>query len=96
MKHDAEKYVPVKDRMPAPQTDAELDEISPAARKAMEEQEAQRKLDAEQERRQKGMEDESKGKKPTVKKAKGGSVKSSASKRGDGIAQRGKTKGRMV
>lgn len=27
---------------------------------------------------------------------KGGSVKSSASKRGDGIAQRGKTKGRMV
>ena len=31
----------------------------------------------------------------TVKKAKGGSV-SSASKRADGIAQRGKTKGRMV
>jgi len=28
--------------------------------------------------------------------AKGGSVKSSASKRADGIAQRGKTKGRMV
>jgi hypothetical protein len=27
---------------------------------------------------------------------KGGSVKSSASKRGDGIAQRGKTRGRMV
>ena len=27
---------------------------------------------------------------------KGGSVKSSASKRGDGIAQRGKTKGKMV
>jgi hypothetical protein len=36
------------------------------------------------------------GVKPPVKKAKGGSVKSSASKRGDGIAQRGKTKGRMV
>jgi hypothetical protein len=80
--------------------------ISPTARKAMEEQEAQSKLDAEQERRQKGMEEESKGKfrelrkmlgvKPPVKKAKGGSVKSSASKRGDGIAQRGKTKGRMV
>jgi hypothetical protein len=30
------------------------------------------------------------------KMAKGGSVKSSASRRGDGIAQRGKTKGRMV
>ena len=30
------------------------------------------------------------------KMAKGGSVKSSASKRGDGCAQRGKTKGRMV
>ena len=32
----------------------------------------------------------------TEKKAKGGSVKSSASKRADGIAQRGKTKGRFV
>lgn len=31
-----------------------------------------------------------------VKKAKGGSIKSSASKRADGIAQRGKTRGRMV
>ena len=31
-----------------------------------------------------------------VRQAKGGSVKSSASKRADGIAQRGKTKGRMV
>lgn len=30
------------------------------------------------------------------KKAKGGMVKSSASKRADGIAQRGKTRGRMV
>ena len=30
------------------------------------------------------------------KKAKGGSVKSSASKRGDGIATKGKTKGRFV
>jgi len=33
-------------------------------------------------------------KKP-IKKAKGGAIKSSASRRGDGIAQRGKTKGRM-
>ena len=32
----------------------------------------------------------------TVKMAKGGSVRSSASRRGDGIAQRGKTKGRIV
>ena len=70
--------------------------ISPAARKAMEEQEAQRKRDAEQERLQKNMENTVKGKKPTVKKAKGGAVKSSASKRGDGVAQRGKTKGRMI
>jgi hypothetical protein len=34
--------------------------------------------------------------KDTEKKAKGGAIKSSASRRGDGIAQRGKTKGRMV
>ena len=70
--------------------------ISPAARKAMEEQEAQRKRDAEQERRQKDMEDTVKGKKPTVKKAKGGSVKSSASRRADGCATKGKTKGKFV
>ena len=79
--------------------------VSPTARKAMEEQEAQRKLDAEQERRQKGMEEESKGKfrelrktlgvKSPVKKAKGGTV-SSASKRADGCATKGKTKGRFV
>ena len=79
--------------------------ISPTARKAMEEQEAQRKLDAEQERRQKNMEAETKGKfrelrqtlgvKPPVKKAKGGKI-SSASKRADGCAIKGKTKGRMV
>jgi hypothetical protein len=79
--------------------------ISPAARKAMEEQEAQRKLDAEQERRQKGMEDETKGKfrdlrktlgiKSPVRKAKGGKI-SSASKRADGCATKGKTKGRFV
>jgi hypothetical protein len=34
--------------------------------------------------------------KPPVKKAKGGSVHSSASKRADGCAIRGKTKGRFV
>ena len=32
----------------------------------------------------------------TTKKKKGGMIKSSASKRADGIAQRGKTKGRLV
>ena len=35
-------------------------------------------------------------KNPTVGMRKGGAVKSSASRRADGIAQRGKTKGRMV
>ena len=34
--------------------------------------------------------------KDTEKKAKGGAIKSSASRRGDGIAQRGKTKGRFI
>lgn len=33
---------------------------------------------------------------PLVKKAKGGSVKSKASSRGDGCCTKGKTKGRMV
>lgn len=33
---------------------------------------------------------------PTVGMKKGGSVKSSASRRADGIAQRGKTKGRLI
>jgi len=84
--------------------------ISPTARKAMEEQEAQRKIDAEQERRQKSMEggDSKKsvkntynrlrdmfGVKPMVKKAKGGKI-SSASSRADGCATKGKTKGRFV
>lgn len=84
--------------------------ISPAARQAMERQEAQRKIDVEQESRQKSMEGgdskksvkntysklrEMLGIKPTVKKAKGGKV-SSASKRADGCAVKGKTKGRFV
>lgn len=34
--------------------------------------------------------------KKATKRAKGGSVKSSASRRADGVAQRGKTKGRMI
>ena len=40
--------------------------------------------------------EESMPKRLIQKKAKGGKVKSSASKRGDGIAQRGRTSGRMM
>jgi len=69
---------------PKPMSDAELDRISPAARKMME----QKKRDVEQERKQKKMEKEVRGK----KMAKGGSV----SKRADGCAVKGKTKGRFV
>ena len=76
--------IPLTKRMPAPQTDAELDKISPEARRMMEE----KMRDMEQEKRQKKMEEAVKGK----KYAKGGSV----SKRADGCAQRGKTKGRMI
>ena len=39
---------------------------------------------------------ENKTKEELIKKRKGGKVKSSASKRADGIAQRGKTRGRMI
>ena len=46
----------------------------------------------------KGFEDATGGKKAggVVKMAKGGTVKSSASRRADGIATKGKTKGRMI
>lgn len=71
------------------QTDEELDKISPEALRLMQ----QKKDDIEQERRQRQMEESIR---PTPMK-KGGTVKKSgASKRGDGIAQRGKTKGRFV
>lgn len=85
-----------KDRMPAPQTDEELDEISPEAREMME----QKRRDMEQEKRQRRMEEEvgttpyKKGGK-VKKMAKGGKV-GSASKRADGCCVRGKTKGRMI
>jgi len=78
---------PFTQRMPAPQTDEELDRISPEALDMMK----RKKRDMEQERRQKDMENNVKGK----KMAKGGKV-SSASKRADGCATKGKTKGRMV
>ena len=85
-----------KDRMPPMQTDEELDEISPEAMEMMK----QRRRDMEQERRQRMMEEEmppspmKKGGK-VKKMAKGGKV-GSASKRGDGCAMRGKTKGRFI
>ena len=94
-------YVKPKDRMPAPQSDKDLDTISPEARKMME----QKKKDMDQEKRQQSMEKkmargggvERKGKTKgkMVKMAMGGSV-GKASKRADGVAQRGKTKCKMV
>jgi hypothetical protein len=59
---------------------------------------AQEALDnkAEQVRRNKGRKPEGKKAGGAVKMAKGGLVKSSASRRADGAAQRGKTKGRTL
>lgn len=97
------KDVKPKDRMPAPQSDKELDKISPEARKMME----QKKRDMEQEKKQGTMEKvkgyakgggiEKKGKTrgTMVKMANGGMV-GKASKRADGIATKGKTKCKMV
>lgn len=86
-------------KMPAPQSDRVLDVISPEARRMME----QRRMDVEQERRQRMMEerrddDDEDEDKSTKRYKKGGKVSkgSSASKRGDGCAQRGRTKGRFV
>ena len=62
---------------------------------AIEEPRAKRSSEAE---RQKKIEElrAKRSSEAELKKAKGGIVKSSASKRADGIAQRGKTRGRMV
>ena len=59
---------------------------------------AQEVLDnkAEQVRRNKGRKPEGKKAGGAVKMAKGGSVKSSASRRADGAAKKGKTKGRIL
>lgn len=79
-----------KDRMPAPQSDEELDQISPAALQEM----IRKRRDAKQEKKQTKMEKEVRGNKKggSVKMAKGGSV----SKRADGCATKGKTRGRFV
>jgi len=81
---------PITRRPPPPQTDEELDKISPEARRMMEE----KMREMEQEKRQRMMEKQV----PPSPMKKGGKVKakSSASKRADGCAQRGKTKGRMI
>jgi hypothetical protein len=58
----------------------------------------QKYLDYADQEGKEAVEKSKKGKKAggTVKMKAGGSVKSSASKRADGIAKKGKTKGRMV
>lgn len=76
-----------------------------AAMYELEKQVAQRKLDIEDQKAKAkgealmklglGLLKPKKDEEP-VKKAKGGMVRSSASKRADGIATKGKTKGRMV
>lgn len=91
---------------PKPMTDKELDNISPAARRAME----QKRRDMKQEKDQKNMESSVRGKKMAkgggveskgktkgkmVKMAEGGMV-GKASKRADGIASRGKTKCKVM
>ena len=77
--------VPPQKRPPAPQTDKELDEISPEAQAMME----QKRKDVKQEEQQKNME------KSAKRYASGGKV-GSASKRADRCAVKGKTRGRMV
>jgi hypothetical protein len=63
-------------------------------------EEASKKMDAPQSKVEEDMDDFAKRAKERaakkIKMKKGGSVKSSASKRADGIAMKGKTKGRMV
>ena len=62
--------------------------------------EASKKMDAPQSKVEEDMDDFAKRAKERaakkIKMKKGGMVKSSASKRADGIAKKGKTKGRMV
>jgi hypothetical protein len=63
-------------------------------------EEASKKMDAPQSKVEEDMDDFAKRAKERaakkIKMKKGGMVKSSASKRADGIAKKGKTKGRMV
>lgn len=69
-------------------------DIPQAAKNKLKDREVQREYEAYE--KQKKKKSDSDKPKDTVKKARGGSVKSSASKRADGCAQRGKTRGRMV
>lgn len=97
----AAKEVKPQDRMPAPQSDKELDKISPEALEMMK----QKKKDMEQEKSQKsiekkyarggGIEHKGKTKGKIVKMAAGGMV-GKASKRADGIATKGKTKCKVM
>jgi len=69
-------------------------EAAMASGKATKEEKAELEVDYRRQDRenQRGYEAATK----PVRRAKGGSVRSSASRRADGIAQRGKTKGRML
>lgn len=95
------KDVKPKDRMPAPQSDTELDKISPEARKMMEQKRQDKKQEQSQQSIEKkyarggGIEKKGKTRGTMVKMANGGSV-GKASKRADGVATKGKTKCKMV
>jgi len=66
-------------------------------KKFIEQRDEQRRMKAETDAYNRALVYPETPKSPKVeKKAKGGSIKSSASKRADGIAVKGKTKGRMV
>ena len=70
-------------------------DIPQAAKNVLKDREVQREYDAYDAGKRPPKKTPKKDDKDTVKKARGGSVKSSASKRGDGCAMRGKTKGKM-
>ena len=70
-------------------------DIPQAAKNVLKDREVQREYDAYDAGKRPPKKTPKKENNDTVKKARGGSVKSSASKRGDGCAMRGKTKGKM-
>lgn len=78
-------------------TDADGNPVMTEMQKEIEaeNQAREKRLDAESKKRMQGTEKKAYGGK-VMKMAKGGKVKKSNKSRGDGIAQRGKTKGRMV
>jgi len=71
-------------------------DIPQGAKNVLKDRENQKDYEAYQSGKQPPKKTPKKEDKDTVKKARGGSVKSSASKRGDGCAMRGKTRGKMV